>query len=88
MIHDVLDAFMTVGEMLELPMDLYNIVDSLKSSDSERQSGHPAEFSRIFTFGDSAASDKLLEEMKDMGRSTSESTLAYKWALEQSKLQN
>jgi hypothetical protein len=86
MIHDVINAVMTVGEMLELPMDLYSIVDSLKSSDSDRQPGHPAEFGRIFTFGDSAASDRLLAEMKDMGRSTSESTLAYKWALEQGKL--
>jgi hypothetical protein len=88
MIHDVIGAALAVGEMLELPMDLYDIIHSLKSSESRGQHYLSASFSRIFILGDSPASDKLLAEMKDMGRTESESTLAYKWALEQNKLQN
>lgn len=86
MIHDVFGAIAAVGEMLELPMDLYDIIHSLKSSDSDRQRYSSASFGRVFTFGDSPASDRLLVEMKNMGRTTSESTLAYKWALKQSQI--
>ncbi len=61
MILDVIDAVMTIGEIVEVPVMLYAIFSSHESP-------------------------KLLAEIRDMGRIESESTLAYKWALEQSKL--
>ncbi len=59
MILDVIDAVMTVGEIMEVPAMLYNIFSSHESP-------------------------KLLAEMQDMGRTESESTAAYRWALEKS----
>jgi hypothetical protein len=50
--------------------------------------GFPGELVYMVTSLESPVSEKLLAEMKDMGRTESESTLAYKWALEQGKLQN
>jgi hypothetical protein len=88
MIHDALAVVMAIADVLEVPVMLYDIFSSKDSPDPARQLGDSELVYRISTHFESPISQELLDYMKDMGRITSDSTLAYKWALEQSKPHN
>jgi hypothetical protein len=88
MIHDALAVVLAIADVLEVPVTLYDIFSSKDSPDPARQLGDSELVYRISTHFESPVSQELLEYMKNMGRTESESTLAYKWALEQSKLRN
>jgi hypothetical protein len=86
MIHDALAVVMAIADVLEVPVMLYDIFSSKDSPDPARQLGDSELVYRISAHFESPVSQEFLDYMRNMERTTSESALAYKWALEQDKV--